>query len=61
MRFKLLFAGITVLVLAIIAPIMATITTPKKLRGFYSAKFITLSLIGDAAGISMIVFSFLIS
>lgn len=60
MSLLLLITGIVVLALTIVAPIIAAVTTPTNLRGFYSAKYIPIALIGAAAGITMIVISFFV-
>ena len=54
----LLIAGIVAVVLAGAACIAAVAGTPVNLRGFYSAKYIPITLIGAVAGLVMIVSSF---
>lgn len=60
MSILLLVAGIVAIVAAIAGVIVARYTTPPNLRGFYSIKYIMIAAIALAAGVIMIVASFLI-
>ena len=60
MKLPLLLVGILLLVLTIVAPVIATLTTPTNLRGFYSAKYIPIALIGAVGGLILIVLAIIL-